>query len=100
MPGFLCALQELLLFKVAFGVLAAVSATCIYSQVLDEIVKRGASPEYIRVLSITVATPALQKLSEKYPGVLWSRQTCSPTSSNQLVLDVSATDKWTRGCWC
>jgi hypothetical protein len=33
-------------------------------------VKRGASPEYIRVLSITVATPALQKLSEKYPGVL------------------------------
>ena len=31
MPGFLCALQELLLFKVSFGVLAAVSATCIFA---------------------------------------------------------------------
>lgn len=38
-------------------------------QVLDEIVKRGASPDYIRVLSITVAPPALKLLSEKYPGL-------------------------------
>ena len=37
-------------------------------QVLDEIVARGASPEHIRVLSITVAPPALKQLSEKYPG--------------------------------
>lgn len=37
-------------------------------QVLDEVVARGASPEYIRVLSITVAPPALKQLSEKYPG--------------------------------
>lgn len=37
-------------------------------QVLDEVVARGASPEFIRVLSITVAPPALKQLSEKYPG--------------------------------
>lgn len=37
-------------------------------QVLDEIVSRGGAPEFIRVLSITVAPPALKKLSEKYPG--------------------------------
>ncbi|CAG9460120.1 unnamed protein product [Pedinophyceae sp. YPF-701] len=37
--------------------------------VLDEIVKRGADPTNVRVIAAVCAPPALQKLSEKYPGM-------------------------------
>ena len=37
-------------------------------KVLTDLVSRGASPEWIRVICITCAPPALQKLSEQFPG--------------------------------
>jgi len=37
-------------------------------KVLEDIVARGADPALIRVISITVAPPALKLLSEKFPG--------------------------------
>lgn len=36
--------------------------------VLDEIVRRGASVNMIRIVGIVAAPPALKMLSEKYPG--------------------------------
>ncbi|KAK9813260.1 hypothetical protein WJX72_011584 [[Myrmecia] bisecta] len=38
-------------------------------QVLDDILARGASADFVRVVSIVCAPTALQKLSEKYPGL-------------------------------
>lgn len=38
-------------------------------QVLEDLVKRGASPSNIRLVSVVAAPPALQKLSEKFPGM-------------------------------
>lgn len=38
--------------------------------VLDDLVSRGASQEYIRVISVVVAPPALNLISKKYPGVI------------------------------
>ena len=37
-------------------------------KVLEDLVARGADPALIRVISITVAPPALKLLSEKFPG--------------------------------
>ena len=37
-------------------------------KVLEDLVARGANPSLIRVISITVAPPALKLLSEKFPG--------------------------------
>ena len=37
--------------------------------VIDEIVKRGANPANIRIISAVVAPPALQQLSDKYKGL-------------------------------
>ena len=49
-------------------------------KVLEDLVARGASPALIRVISITVAPPALKLLSERFPGkssfALWAR--CCP----------------------
>lgn len=36
---------------------------------IDEITKRGANPELIRIISVVVAPPALQKLSQQYPSL-------------------------------
>ncbi|GJP51758.1 hypothetical protein CLOM_g10901 [Closterium sp. NIES-68] len=36
---------------------------------MDEVVKRGANPNNIRVISAIVASPALKRLSEKYKGL-------------------------------
>ncbi len=36
---------------------------------LEEIVKRGGNPEFIRIISVVAAPPALQKLSLEYPGL-------------------------------
>ena len=38
-------------------------------QVLQELVDRGASPAYIKVVCIVCAPPALQKLNKSFPGV-------------------------------
>ena len=34
---------------------------------MQELTSRGANPEYMRIVSVVVAPPALQQLSEKYP---------------------------------
>lgn len=39
-----------------------------FSQVVDDIVARGAKPENIRIVAVVVAPPAMVKLSEKYKG--------------------------------
>ena len=36
---------------------------------MDEITKRGANPELMRIISVVAAPPALQKLSQKYPSL-------------------------------
>jgi uracil phosphoribosyltransferase len=36
---------------------------------MEEIVKRGANPDYIRIISVVVAPPALQKLSINYSSL-------------------------------
>jgi uracil phosphoribosyltransferase len=36
---------------------------------MEELVKRGADPSLIRIISVVVAPPALQKLSTAYPGL-------------------------------
>ncbi|MGP0128291.1 MAG: uracil phosphoribosyltransferase [cyanobacterium endosymbiont of Rhopalodia musculus] len=36
---------------------------------MDEITKRGANPELMRIISVVAAPPALQKLSKKYPSL-------------------------------
>ena len=38
-------------------------------QVLQEIVNRGASPSFIKVVCIVCAPPALQRLNQSFPGV-------------------------------
>ncbi|PSB02156.1 uracil phosphoribosyltransferase [Merismopedia glauca] len=36
---------------------------------MEELTQRGIDPALIRIISVVVAPPALQKLSEKYPGL-------------------------------
>ena len=36
---------------------------------MEELTKRGIDPTLVRIISVVVAPPALQKLSEKYPGL-------------------------------
>ncbi|WP_267383845.1 uracil phosphoribosyltransferase [Cyanobacterium sp. uoEpiScrs1] len=36
---------------------------------IEEITKRGANPELIRIISVVAAPPALQKLSKQYPSL-------------------------------
>jgi uracil phosphoribosyltransferase len=36
---------------------------------MDKITERGANPELMRIISVVVAPPALQKLSKKYPNL-------------------------------
>lgn len=38
--------------------------------VLNEVVKRGAKPENIRVIAVVAAPPALKVMSETYEGIL------------------------------
>lgn len=38
-------------------------------QVLQEIIDRGASPSFIKVVCIVCAPPALQQLNAAFPGV-------------------------------
>lgn len=38
--------------------------------VMEELVKRGANPERVRIISVVAAPPALQKLSSVYPGLV------------------------------
>lgn len=35
---------------------------------LNDLISRGASQEYIRIISVVVAPPALNLLSKQYPG--------------------------------
>lgn len=51
--------------------------------VLHDIISRGGSTEYIRVLSIIAAAPALKLLSEEFKGapLLTNNQFASPTVS-------------------
>ena len=48
-------------------------------KVLDDLVARGADPALIRVISITVAPPALKLLSEKFPGKWPPAPTAGPS---------------------
>ena len=41
--------------------------------VLNELTSRGASQEYIRVISVVVAPPALEAISKSFPGRLSHR---------------------------
>ena len=43
------------------------------AKVVDDLVQRGASPTFIRVVAVVAAPPALKLLSEKFPGVPSSR---------------------------
>ncbi len=38
------------------------------AKVVDDLVARGASPAFIRVVAVVAAPPALKLLSEKFPG--------------------------------
>ena len=38
------------------------------AKVVDDLVQRGASPAFIRVVAVVAAPPALKLLSEKFPG--------------------------------
>lgn len=37
--------------------------------VLDDLISRGADASNIRILSVVVAAPALQKLNDRHPGL-------------------------------
>ena len=36
---------------------------------LQELTQRGINPEFVRIISVVAAPPALQKLSAAYPGL-------------------------------
>lgn len=36
--------------------------------VLSELATRGATPEYIRIITVIVAPPALEAISKQFPG--------------------------------
>ena len=41
--------------------------------VLAELAARGATPEYIRIVTVVVAPPALENISKQFPGKSYFR---------------------------
>lgn len=50
---------------------------------MAELIQRGADPAQTRIISVVAAPPALQKLSDAYPGLIVYTATIDPTVNNQ-----------------
>ncbi|GAB1545131.1 uracil phosphoribosyltransferase [Scytonema sp. NUACC21] len=50
---------------------------------MAELTQRGADPAQTRIISVVAAPPALQKLSDAYPGLIVYTATIDPTVNNQ-----------------
>ncbi len=68
--------------------LGAARAGGTIAKVVDDLVARGASPAFIRVVAVVAAPPALKLLSEKFPGARPRMRTQPrvPTAASRATL--------------